>query len=54
MQEFNRIIGSIHRTGISSANYFSFRVVYKKAKKLLKKETKASENQVSLHIYVFV
>ena len=52
MQEFTRIIGSIHRTGISSANSFIFRVVYRKQRKLLKKETKVSGNQVNLHIYI--
>ena len=46
MQEFTRIIGSMHRTGISSANCFIF-------SSQQKKETKASENQVSLHIILF-
>ena len=55
MQEFTRIIRSIHRTGILSANCFIVRVVFLKLEKeLLKKETKVSENQVSLQIRIFV
>ena len=48
MQEFTRIIRSIYCTGISSANCLSN--LLKLEKELLKKETKASENQVSLQI----
>ena len=41
MQEFTRVIGSIHRTGISSANYFIFRVVYRNIKERDKGESKS-------------
>ena len=53
-EKFTRIMSSIYPTGISSARSsakcFIFRVVETIAKELLKKETKASENQVSLQI----
>ena len=46
MQEFTRIIGSIYRTGVSSS-CVEYIVVEKIVKELVKKETKAIENQVS-------
>ena len=43
MQEFTRIIGSIHPTGISSANCFILRVVEIS-------KGKASENQADIFV----
>ena len=54
MQEFTRIIGSIHLTGILSANCSILEYFIKTREGTLKKETKVSENQVSLQICIFV
>ena len=48
MQEFTRVIGSIHRTGILSANCSILEYFIKTREGTLKKETKVSENQIRI------